>query len=672
MTLEKIKVSNFRLLKDFELDLKEELSLIIGKNNCGKTSTLIILEKMLNASKIVWEDISLSEQENLYNQINSTGTQGGIESIKLQLFIKYSEKDSYVNIKPLIMDLDPDNDMLVLEFVSSVNKNKLIFLRKVLDNKEIKSFENFSKFMKKNYSEYFKVERYSRGYNPETEEVTEEISDVLDKKDVDKVIKIVGIRADRAVSNDERNKALSSLSEKYYNSLKMEEDNEVLKELEKTIDRTDKEFNKIYNGDSDKKTGIFTNIIKIINEYGIANENIDISIQSSISEKNLLTNNTSLYYKQGENSLLPESYNGLGYLNLIGMFLEVETKLTDINSSPAEINILYIEEPEAHTHPQLQYIFIRNIKKHIQSHREELIKKNKDLQVMMTSHSSHIVSECDFSDIIYLKKVEKNIEAKSFCSLRERYNQNQTKEFKFIKQYLTLNRCELFFADKIICIEGDTERILMPSMMKKVDEKKVKDGISLLSQNISIIETGAHAFVFKHLFDFLGSKVLIITDIDSTRKYDDKKRPEACRPSEGKYTSNATIKEFFKGKIPKDETQFEYLINKEESEKVIGNTRIAYQIPEGKDEYQARSFEDAFIALNKAFVFKNKNEFSTYGALKNIGKLDSDIDPYNFAENNIDKKSAFASSILFFDGAEGIEWKVPKYIEEGLLWLQSN
>jgi len=29
---------------------------------------------------------------------------------------------------------------------------------------------------------------------------------------------------------------------------------------------------------------------------------------------------------------------------------------------PADINLLFIEEPEAHTHPQLQYVFIKNIK----------------------------------------------------------------------------------------------------------------------------------------------------------------------------------------------------------------------------------------------------------------------------------------------------------------------
>ena len=59
MILKKMKVKNFRLLKNFELDFKDELSLVIGKNNCGKTSALVILDKMLNSSKVMWEDINL-------------------------------------------------------------------------------------------------------------------------------------------------------------------------------------------------------------------------------------------------------------------------------------------------------------------------------------------------------------------------------------------------------------------------------------------------------------------------------------------------------------------------------------------------------------------------------------------------------------------------------------
>lgn len=48
MKIKEIKVENFRLLKDFTLEMEEELSLVIGKNNVGKTSLLVILDKFLN------------------------------------------------------------------------------------------------------------------------------------------------------------------------------------------------------------------------------------------------------------------------------------------------------------------------------------------------------------------------------------------------------------------------------------------------------------------------------------------------------------------------------------------------------------------------------------------------------------------------------------------------
>lgn len=48
MKIFKIEVENFRLLRNFSMDLENELSLVIGKNNTGKTSILFVLEKFLN------------------------------------------------------------------------------------------------------------------------------------------------------------------------------------------------------------------------------------------------------------------------------------------------------------------------------------------------------------------------------------------------------------------------------------------------------------------------------------------------------------------------------------------------------------------------------------------------------------------------------------------------
>jgi predicted ATP-dependent endonuclease of OLD family len=49
----------------------------------------------------------------------------------------------------------------------------------------------------------------------------------------------------------------------------------------------------------------------------------------------------------------------------------------------------------------------------------------------------------------------------------EKAEREQELTYRFVKKYITLNRAEVFFADKIILIEGDTELILLPSMMKK-------------------------------------------------------------------------------------------------------------------------------------------------------------------------------------------------------------
>ena len=696
MILKKMKVKNFRLLKNFELDFKDELSLVIGKNNCGKTSALIILDKMLNSSKVMWEDINLECQKEFYEKaicfdISEQEKVASLETVNLQLFIEYDDNDSYANIQKFMMDLNPENNIIVLEFISLISAKKFIELKSIISKKDIENFKSFSKFMSKNFVNLFETKKYTRGFDIESNQITEDRSEEIDNKDIQKVIKVAGIRADRAVSNDDRNHVLSGLTGKYFSSYKAAKDKSesVFTRLEEKLEEADKELYKIYNGEKSESgeviDGIFSDVIDVIKTYGGAENGIDIAIESSISEKNLLSDNTNLSYRQGEDCSLPETYNGLGYLNLIGILFEIETKIHELFEQPADINLLYIEEPEAHTHPQLQYIFIRNIKTHIKAHRKKLLEdKNKQLQILITSHSSHIVSECNFDDIIYLKKNENKVIAKSFNSLKDEYSGDEQKGFKFVKQYLTINRSELFFADKVICIEGDTERILMPMMMYKIDSKENQEGdiIPLLSQNISVIEVGAHSHVFMPLFSFLGTKVLFVTDIDPVKaeKKKDKTGKErtvytSCHPKEATHTSNASIKNFFND-IIKDTSsiQFQDLVGKNAENKIKDNMRIAYQIPEFDDKYQASSFEDAFIALNKDFILKNKEGFYQYGALKDF--TDDEIesgDYYNFALSKVKKKSTFASSLLYFDdenGEEDEKWAVPHYIEEGLLWIR--
>jgi predicted ATP-dependent endonuclease of OLD family len=152
-----------------------------------------------------------------------------------------------------------------------------------------------------------------------------------------------------------------------------------------------------------------------------------------------------------------------------------------------------------------------------------------------------------FDDIKYFfKKSVNSVVCKNLFDWKNQYEaeDSEKKNFQFLKQYLTLNKAELFFAEKIVFIEGDTERILLQAMMKKIDdENKDENDTPLLSQNISIVEVGAYSHIFDTFLNFLGIKTLIITDIDSVGSNSKK-----CSVADGENTSNASIKHFLKDK----------------------------------------------------------------------------------------------------------------------------
>ena len=264
----------------------------------------------------------------------------------------------------------------------------------------------------------------------------------------------------------------------------------------------------------------------------------------------MLKDHTTVVYED-EGKELPENHNGLGVMNLISIIFDIERIRREFarvsERKPADINLLFIEEPEAHTHPQMQYVFIKNIKDLLNQGIESRNGLRRTLQTIITTHSSHIVAECEFEDLKYLKREhESGVIAKNMTDLEEEYS-GHDEWFKFLKQYITLDRSELFFADKAIFIEGDTERILMPTMMKMVDEATPLEEreCRLTSQNISIVMVGNYSHIFTKFFNFIGfQKICVITDLDICNKnvVGGRTKYECAKWEEGseQYTTNAS------------------------------------------------------------------------------------------------------------------------------------
>lgn len=713
MKVRKIKIENFRLLKNFEVDLEDELSLVIGKNNTGKTSLLAVLNKFLNegGSSFTFDDLNIGLKKELDGLVsNPISDEYVSQGIKLKLFIEYDKEDYLANISQVMLDLDPLNNNVVLAFEYLMDFDKLKLLKDDFEEfrtkeagkketKEAKGEEYLAKdlffFLRRNHNKYFDFSIKSILYDvSENRENDSKFIDLSELKGIVRnIVNFKYIPAKRDVTNKESNKTLSLQTSKIYEKTESKEEND--EEVEKFKDQlidTDDSLTAIYEP-------LFEKVVDKVKRFGGVKENDSlIRIESTLQDRNLLSGNTTVTYMH-EMDRLPENYNGLGYMNLISMIFEIEILIQDFkrknDEKPADINLLFIEEPEAHTHPQMQYIFINNIKEFL----KEGIEKGEDsreLQTIISTHSSHIVSECQFDDVKYLKKSKNDsIVSKNLKTLAEEYSANgEETAFRFLKQYLTLNRSNLFFADKAILIEGDTERILLPAMMKKVDQEDHNS--ALLSQNISIVEVGAHSKTFEKFIDFIGlQKCLVITDIDSYYKDESSGEIEQvpANDSRADKTSNSSLV-FFHQNNKKDQgienNNLEYFKNltfdwkvlrKNKSKKWVsnrkGNLLISYQTEE--NGYHARSFEDAFFHLNKEFIKSEDNEFPSLTKKWLTKYREDEIDEFKLAEKGVGSKPSLAIEILLnsrtVNGENDQEilfsnWQIPGYIKTGLEWLK--
>ncbi|MDE8051294.1 ATP-dependent endonuclease [Erysipelothrix rhusiopathiae] len=690
MKIEYVQVKNFRMLQDLEIDFQENLSLILGKNNSGKTSFLSILNKFLSENNPVFtfDDFSIESQKKLLRLENTrlNPEEYSEISISLKLFIKYELTENIGNASKLLLDLDDKKQYLVIYFQHLLEYEKYLKLISDFNKHTDKGIKrDFDYFIRKNFSKYFSTKITALEYENEVN------FKVIDSKIVRSIISLQTIGAKRDVENEQgRGKSLSMLASKYYDA-SVSSDLE-FPDLQNQLQSTDENLTNTYKD-------LFNPVIQEIKEMSYNPNEAEISILSSLSEKKIFQENTIVKYKHGE-SLLPEDYNGLGYLNLFAIVFNIRIKLDKLSKKnnsdeiPTPINLLFIEEPEAHTHPQMQYVFIKNIKHILRKHCES-IGENFSLQTIISTHSSHIVSQCEFEDIKYFYRIsEYSVQSRSLSKLHSKMpfsqvklldgelteeeqasmREEQEKNYRFLKQYITLGRSELFFADKVILVEGDTERMLLSAMMDKTDSKcKDEDNyVPLLSQNISIIEVGAYSHIFATFLGFIGIKTLIITDLDCA-KIGKNGRANKCSFVEASITTNASIKYFLKKDkiqeiIEASKKPITFFYDEDESSWNLsehGTMRLLFQVEE--NGYQPRSFEDSFVCNNLQFIFSNKEKFVS---LKNRDQiLEDSTDFYGIAENCIDSKTSFALDLLLYENNDDSNWKVPLYIEEGLRWL---
>jgi len=156
--------------------------------------------------------------------------------------------------------------------------------------------------------------------------------------------------------------------------------------------------------------------------------------------------------------------------------------------------ILLIEEPEMFLHPQMQRSLYKTIR--------EIGKTN---QVIYATHSAHFITIPDYQEVLLVRK---GVEGTNV--IRSSLSTNAKRREKLIKE-LDPERNELFFANRLLLVEGDTEKLAFPEYAKRL-------GLDLDREGATIVEVGGK----RNLLDFaqiaisFGIPTGIVYDEDSS------------------------------------------------------------------------------------------------------------------------------------------------------------
>lgn len=690
--------------------ISKSSSLIVGKNNSGKSTIIKLLNTLQNTKSgsrniFKYTDFNLKMLSGWYHENINNKSEEEIRNIDKSDFPKLEFQ--------LVLAIDDGNDLissfediLIISGIKTVGTHenqdiaevtidvryeiadKVAFLEELVKIKtsyvdDIQQYDELYKkesqyrqFLALFNSNYFVLNFYPIG----REEPAKEFS-------LSSLLKVDTIEAN-TVKND---KTLSQAYNKIVSTYIKNND----------IDKINRLVGDINYQVKDMVDANIKDILQSAVSSIESTKNLKMNLHPDVTLEKIFANSIIYEYQEGNNNI-PENQFGMGYTNLMVIiakivdYIELYSK-KDINGA---VNILCIEEPESFMHPQMQELFIKNISKAIAT----LLGKKQQLdtfQILITTHSTHILnskiqSGNTLNNISYLGQVGVNNIIKNISDDEIVSGGNIDKKiYEYIKKYLRLEVSDIFFADAVVLVEGVSEETYLRYEIDK--HQKLKN------HHIKVYRIdGAYAHQFITLLRLLEIRTIIFTDLDLKRSEDEKKVdikdngkqdiiPQNISDLGMKYTgassclsTNGTLQYFIKKELNDEKAKYSEINNKI-IEKIINNEQLIIECnnitlySQGKiNGYYATSFEEAIVLTNDVDDDERKYKKSLIKLLQHVHpemKYFIDIDEasniasrsYMYQVKLSDGKSKFSTGLVFLSVTDDdFSIKRPKYIESGL------
>lgn len=658
MQLSKIRIKNYRLLIDAELEVDPKTTLIVGRNNTAKTSCFSCIGNVLEGKTVSFNDYPLFRREDFYAKIalfmekklSYEELCKQIEVVSIDFLVDYSLDDPDDNLgalSPFIIDVDVNTTTALIRAeyrLKTDEKTLWAFLESsYYKDGAFSPSEEAHEVLVDNFDKLFGLTVYA--INPNNMEDKQ----VKSQKELHDLFPFHTIPAERVLGEDDtHNSSLGSLISGFFDMSEADLDPKVAEEI-KMLRTIVEKANKDVQKQSDE---ILSSVVNSSIGFGYPNiEELKLGVTTQLSIDDQIKNQTKLSYISGTaNESLPSSHNGLGYKNLIKMEFLLAAFARDVEKrGVACVPLLFIEEPESHMHPQMQTAFATYLEKFLGK------LSSVQIQTFLTSHSAHIANTMEFAKVRYAQKSNAGVIYKNLNTFAQANSDN----VNFIRKYLTLTKCDLFFADKAIFVEGASERLLLPDMIEKCEATGVfgSGKYPLSAQYYTLIEIGgAYAHKFIPFIEFLGVPCLILTDLDSVAariSKGGKVVKKSVVVSQGETTSNETIKWWIRRNkgLPENDTSkidLTVITSMSPDDKTRGKCHIEFQTAE--NGLCGHSLEEAVRNVNRKHY--------------DLGDSTSEED----LEFKGKSKTDFALDLI----CECADYCVPAYIKTGLTWLNNQ
>ena len=464
MFLKKFNIKSYRCIKDASIDFNKGVNILIGENNSGKTAVLNALRICLSYGK-QWRDIWVSVND---FHLDKNDPDAEIEDIEFHLFFEIENA----------VETGIYNDFLS---VGDGGKQELqLHFRYHIDER----------------SGVKKVRYNVWGGDNEGQSIT---PDVLD------LIYFIHLDALRDAVHHLRPVRGNRLGELYSKIVTDEKRQEFLSGKVHNVLNGDTDWNTLIDQGKSKVnehlkettiTGKEQNVEIDFLPYEFRRIVDNLRIQTPVYNEDIIENgDKQRYFELHQNGL---GYNNLIYIATVLGGLKRQKEL----ESDAYVALL-IEEPEAHLHPQLQNIFFNYLNK-----LNEI-----GFQIFVSSHSPTITAKADLDSLIVLQE-----QGNEITSLAIKKSNLSDLNKKYLKKFLDVTKCQLFFSNGVILVEGISEALLIPVFSEIIgsDYSIEKKGIELVNLNGVAFEHFGKLFNPDAPNSRLNCRCAILTDDDRT------------------------------------------------------------------------------------------------------------------------------------------------------------